>query len=150
MRLLSILVIVLLVSALPGVTPLSWQYLPNTALLVAAVASLSVRRGQAVILAIVVGVAAGICSADPITFQPFLCLMAVFMGQLFWKQGRGSAPLLQILSVVFLGGMIECIWRSAEWGGVASGGAASQQALHAGITLLFCPIAIVLSESSTS
>ena len=150
MRLLSILFVVLLLSALPGVTPLSWQYLPNAALLVAAVVSLSVKRGQAVILAIVVGVAAGICSADPIAFHPFLCLMTVLMGQAFWPQGRGRAPLLQILGVVFLGVLVECIWRSAEWGGVASGGAASQQVLHAGITLLFCPIAVVFNESSTS
>ncbi len=148
MRLLFVLVVIGLLGAIPGVTPVSWQYLPNAALIVAAAASLKSRRGGALWLAILVGLVAGLCNADPIAFQPFLCLVAVLLGQLFWSKGRGRVPLLQVLSVVFCVIFIEWVWRSMEWGGVVPVAFPSHQALHASITLLFCPFAVIFSEVS--
>ena len=150
MRLLALLVVILCLAALPGVTPVGWHYLPNMALLVAATASLKRERGAAVLLGAVAGLTAGLCDADPIAFRPLICLATILVGQLMWTEGRGRAPLMQVLAVVVIASIMEWAWRAGEWGGVGALGSHGQHALHAGITLLFCPIAVALSEPATS
>lgn len=149
MRLLALAAVLVIFSALPGVTPFGWQWIPDVALLVAAVASFHQRRGAVVLTVVFAGLASGVCSGDPIAFKPFVCLVAVLAGQLFWARRWSRGRLLPTAMIVMIALLFEWSWRVLGLGGVELPGSLGDQVTHAGVTLLLCPIAVATFESKS-